>query len=157
MLHTNTIVGLTPAVWRAARRLGVPVVHTLHDYHLLCARTTLLRSDGRLCDRAPWPCRELWRWKRRATTDVDVVTAPSRYVLDRHLAQGAFPAARTAVVPNAPEPLAAAPTPSPRVHGGGLFLGQLQVHKGVRELLGALAHVFAGPLPPGFAFEIGGA
>lgn len=191
VLHTNTIVGLTPAVWRAARRLGVPVVHTLHDYHLLCARTTLLRSDGRLCDRAPWPCRELWRWKRRATADVDVVTAPSRYVLERHLDAGGFAAARAEVVRNAPEPappeaLAARrcrwaeaeaagaggagnvsgaagaeavgrADGAPQTAAAGLFLGQLNAHKGIPQLLGALDLLRADGELPAWRFAFAGA
>ena len=46
ILHTNTLVGMTPAVWQAARKRNIPIVHTLRDYHLLCPRTTLLRSDN---------------------------------------------------------------------------------------------------------------
>lgn len=188
VLHTNTIVGLTPAIWRAARRLGVPVVHTLHDYHLLCARTTLLRSDGRLCDRAPWPCRELWRWKRRATADVNVVTAPSRYVLQRHLEAGGFAGARAEVVRNAPEPAppetlaarrrrwaeaeaagagggrdaagaeaAGAAGGAPGIAAAGLFLGQLNSHKGIPQLLAALDLLRTDGSLPAWRFAFAGA
>ncbi|RKZ19919.1 hypothetical protein DRQ50_01130, partial [bacterium] len=63
LLHTNTIVGMTPVVWQAARERNIPVVHTLRDYHLLCPRTTLLRSNGAECENKPLPCAVLARLK----------------------------------------------------------------------------------------------
>ncbi len=155
LLHTHNLAGLTPSLWRAAAAEGVPVVHTLHDYHLLCARTTLLRSRGTLCERPPLPCRALLRAKLAPSRLVAAVTAPSRFVLDRHLAWGAFPRAWAEVVPNAPEP-PADPPPARGGAAGGLFLGQLQVHKGVRELLAALARVLAEPEPARFSFDLAG-
>ncbi len=160
VLHTHTIVGMTPAIWRAAGREGVPVVHTLHDYHLLCPRTTLLRASGLTCERPPWPCRLLARGKLGATHHVDVVTAPSRFVLERHLAAGGFPGARTEVVPNACEDLP--PRPPDRSHltaVQGLFLGQIDVHKGVPQLIRALDALLDGdhgPVPAGFRFAFAG-
>ncbi|RKZ10567.1 hypothetical protein DRQ50_14365, partial [bacterium] len=50
LVHTNTIVGLSAAVWEAAHLSGIPVLHTLRDYHLLCPRTTLQRSSGDQCE-----------------------------------------------------------------------------------------------------------
>ena len=38
---------------RVAREAGCRVLLTLHDYHLVCDRATLLRSDGELCTGGP--------------------------------------------------------------------------------------------------------
>jgi len=158
LLHTNTIVGMTPAVWQAARERGIPVVHTLRDYHLLCPRTTLLRSSGRECVDTPLPCRVLARLKLARTGGIQMVTAPSRFVLQRHLDAGAFPGARSEVVPNACEeipgdlPLRTA-TDVPR----GLFLGHLDAHKGVVLLMEALADLFADPATADLEFDFAGA
>ncbi len=157
VIHTHNLAGLTTAVWRAARREGVPVVHTLHDYQLLCARTTLLRSRGSLCDAPPLPCRLLARAKLAASAGVDIVTAPARFTLERHLASGAFAGARAAVVRNACEPPPGPPPARPDGAARGLFMGQLQVHKGVRELLAAVARLLGPDGPPGFAFDFAGA
>ena len=155
VVHTHNIVGLTTAVWRAARSAGVPIVHTLHDYHLLCSRTTLLRRDGTSCVAPPWPCRLLARAKLAPADAVSVLTAPSRFTLERHLAAGAFPRARHLVVPNAPEPVPAdRPAREPAAANHGLFLGQLQAHKGVRELLTAVMTLAAGR--PEFRFALAG-
>jgi hypothetical protein len=123
----------------ALRRVQPNVVHTLHDYQLLCARTTLLRSRGSLCDAPPLPCRLLARAKLAATAGVVIVTTPARFTLERHLASGAFVNARATVVRNAPEPPPALPPDRPDEPARGLFMGQLHVHKGVRELLAAAA------------------
>jgi glycosyltransferase involved in cell wall biosynthesis len=156
VLHTHNIVGMTPAVWGAAQELGIPVVHTLHDYHLLCPRTTLLRSSGRNCGPSPLPCRLLSRAKLSRSGLVHVVTAPSRFVLDRHLRAGGFPGVRAEVVPNACTDL---PEVVPdRRHletVQGLFMGQLDTHKGVHILLEALVRI-APEAPPTFRFPLAG-
>ncbi|MHB8079305.1 MAG: glycosyltransferase [Candidatus Krumholzibacteriia bacterium] len=156
VVHTHNLAGLTTAVWRAARREGVPVVHTLHDYQLLCPRTTLLHRRGTLCDAPPLPCRLLARAKLAATAGVDIVTAPARFTLERHLASGAFAGARAVVVRNAPEPPPGPPPDRPDTPARGLFMGQLQVHKGVRELLAATARLLGPDGPPDFALALAG-
>jgi glycosyltransferase involved in cell wall biosynthesis len=157
LVHTNTIVGLTPAVWAAARRHGIPVVHTLRDYHLLCPRTTLLRSAGTDCTDPPLPCRILARLKLRQTGQLALVTAPSDFVLQKHLAAGGFPGAATAVVPNALEEWP--PEVPPRRAEGpvrGLFLGQIHTHKGVAMLLEVLADLFGDPECDRLEFDFAG-
>ncbi|MGD9546307.1 MAG: glycosyltransferase family 4 protein [Candidatus Krumholzibacteriia bacterium] len=144
VLHTNSLVGQTPALWEAAAGLGVPVVHTLHDFHLLCPRNTLLRSSGADCLAPPLPCRILSRLKLAATHRVRAVTAPSRFHLDRHLQAGGFPRARAEVVPNAIDDLPGR-VPDRPLTGPvrGLFLGVLEPHKGIDLLLSALDRAFA--------------
>ena len=155
LVHTNTIVGLSAAVWEAAHLSGIPVLHTLRDYHLLCPRTTLQRSSGDQCEGGPLPCQVL-RWlKRRHTDGVGIATAPSRFVLDRHADYGFFRDIRREVVPNACEgdPPAFGEPPPGKVRG--LYLGQLDHHKGVGVLLEALAEMLPSA-PPSFGFDIAG-
>lgn len=137
VLHTSNLPGLTTAVWEAGRRLGVPVVHTLHDYYLLCPRVTLERPDGRPCRPHPLLCgmrtRRLTRW----AGGVREVVAGSEHLLRAHA--GLFPAARTQVVrlPFAPvsdRPLRA-PSPALRTVG---YLGALERGKGIEPVLEAV-------------------
>lgn len=146
LVHTNTLVGMTPAIWSAAQAKGIAVVHTLRDYHLLCPRTTLLRSDQSDCQNPPLPCRVLAGFKLRQTGPVQLVTAPTHFVLKKHLDAGGFAQAATAVVPNAleewPEEI---PPPSTGGPVRGLFMGQIQNHKGISLLLEALEQLFQDP------------
>lgn len=157
VVHTNTIVGLTPTIWSAAHRRGIPVVHTLRDYHLLCPRTTLLRSSGVDCVDKPLPCRVLAGLKLRQTHGVQLVTAPSHHVLQKHLEAGGFAGARTEVVPNALEDWPD-DVPSRRRDGPvrGLFMGQINQHKGIAMLLEALARLFGDPACAHLAFDVAG-
>ena len=85
LMHTNNLPGISTAIWRVAQRHGVPVVHTLHDYHLLCPRVTLLRPDGTACRPHPLLCglrtKRLARWAGA----VSQLIAVSNHLLDRHV------------------------------------------------------------------------
>lgn len=84
LVHTSNLPGISTAIWEVARRRGVPVVHTLHDYQLLCPRVTLLRPDGRPCRPHPLLCgmrrRRLARWAGAVSHVIGV----SEFVLDLH-------------------------------------------------------------------------
>jgi glycosyltransferase involved in cell wall biosynthesis len=135
VVHTGNLPGLGTGLWEAARRLGVPVVHTLHDYYLLCARTSLVRSDGRPCSPHPALCglrsRRLARW----APVVSQVVAGSTHLLDRHRPLFERSQSRVIRLPLvAPENRPPPPASPPRTLG---YLGALEQTKGVRELLAA--------------------
>ena len=48
----NTLLLLSPAVVRAAKKSGMPVVQTLHNFRLFCPNGILLRQ-GRVCEDCP--------------------------------------------------------------------------------------------------------
>jgi glycosyltransferase involved in cell wall biosynthesis len=137
LVHTQNLFGLSTAVWESARRLDVPVVHTLNDYHLLCPKSTLLRSDGHPCRPSPLLCglraRRLGRW----CGPVRHVVGVSEHILVRHA--HLFTGARQHVVRNPFEPPSIAttvPRSRPEVIG---YIGILHPSKGVPELLAAVA------------------
>src|SRR2546430_7826777 len=84
LVHTNNLPGIATGIWESARRLGLPTVHTLHDYQLLCPRTSLTRRDGTPCNPSPLLCglrtRRLVRW----AGGVRMVIAVSDSILRRH-------------------------------------------------------------------------
>lgn len=45
----NWFPNLSPAIFRTCKREGVPVVHTLHNYRLFCAKSILFRQ-GAVCE-----------------------------------------------------------------------------------------------------------
>lgn len=133
--HTHNLPGITTAIWEACRRAGVPVVHTIHDYYLLCPRVTLMRRTGETCDPHPLLCgarsKRLVRW----TDAVSGVIAVSDHVARLHariFRSTRVHVLRTPVVP--PARRLAPPKTPPRVIG---YLGALTAVKGVARLLEA--------------------
>ena len=136
LVHTNNLPGIGTGIWEAARRVGLSVVHTLHNHYMLCPRTTLLQRDGTPCRPHPLICgaraRRLARWQGA----VSVLVGPSEYILGAH--RGVFPSARERVVRHPLKPpgasLSRAPDAPPRMLG---YVGALLPMKGVRLLLAA--------------------
>ena len=48
MVH-NTLSLISPSVYYAAVKLGVPVIQTIHNFRLICPKATLFR-DGHICE-----------------------------------------------------------------------------------------------------------
>ena len=92
IVHTHLIDGFSAAIWRRARRAGVPIVHTAHDYHLLCPRAFMLTRDWRICRDPSVGCRLYRAWHLATARDVDLFVSPSRFLLEQHRAAG-LPAA----------------------------------------------------------------
>ena len=137
LMHTNNLPGMWTGIWEAARCERVPVVHTIHDYQLLCARVTLLRSDGTPCRPHPLACglrqKRLARWAG-AVSDVIGV---SHHVLDRH--RDFFPEARRTKIGVPPVPAAHTRRPPGERLATLGYLGALEHTKGIRPLLDAAA------------------
>jgi glycosyltransferase involved in cell wall biosynthesis len=134
LVHTHNLPGLGTGVWEICRLLDVPVVHTLHDYYLLCPRVTLTRRDGRPCQPALF-CGLRSRRLGRFGGAVGDVIGVSHYVLDRQA--HVFPRARRHVIRNpATTELVASSPPSEQLRTIG-FIGSLDHVKGVHVLLEA--------------------
>jgi glycosyltransferase involved in cell wall biosynthesis len=142
VLHTHSMVELPPAVWDRAARRGVPIVHTLHDYDLLCIRGALFK-DGRKCRPRHLACRMLAAPKRTMHDRIDAVAAVSRAVLDTHLDHGLFahlPPERRQVAWNPAKLAQSSPPHRPRAAGEAMrfgFLGRVTAEKGLGPLLAA--------------------
>lgn len=155
VVHTHSMVELPPLLWPAARRAGAAVVHTLHDYDLLCTRATLFK-DGAPCAALHPSCRAMKAWKGVFARGLDAVAAVSQPVLDAHLAHGLFadlPAARRPVIWNGVEVARAADRSGregPFTFG---FLGRLVPEKGLSVLLEACRRLAS---VPGWRLRIAG-
>lgn len=147
LLHTHLIDGFSASLWRRARRASIPVIHTAHDYHLLCPRAFLLTRDWKLCTSPAMPCRVYRRWHLRTATDVDLFVSPSEFLLDYHKRCGLNPR-RSAVVRNGiPWPEDAEKVRHSRITTQRLrllLLCRLTVEKGIRVVLDAMQRIPSG-------------
>ena len=140
VVHTHNLTGFSPFAWSAAQDRRVPIVHTLHDYYLLCPRSTMF-ANGKNCDHRHVTC-ALYSWPRlKLSSHVRAVVGVSQFVLDRHLSHGAFGHAETFVIGNPCAPSrhdAKSPTSTSTSHPFRIgYLGRLEPAKGVEQLLAA--------------------
>ena len=131
---TISIENINVASWIAARSLGIPCVHVIHSYFLLCWRGSMFR-DGKNCDRCQ-TCVAASIGKKFLSRAVDAIIAETDYPIEVHQKAGYFRKARTCVLPSAIE-RATTPT-EPR--SASLRVGYLGTHtpgKGIETLADA--------------------
>ncbi|MBR1836595.1 MAG: glycosyltransferase [Kiritimatiellae bacterium] len=161
----NTFPLVSPSVYWAAAREGVPVVQTLHNYRLACLNGYLFR-DGKICEaclgRLPWGgvCRRCYRGSFQQSAVAFAALAVhraigtyrrkvARYVALTDFARGKFaaagiPAGAMVVKPNVlVEKDGGKTAAAEKTERGGdgsfafLFLGRLSPEKGVDVLIEA--------------------
>jgi glycosyltransferase involved in cell wall biosynthesis len=147
LLHSHTLNGLGTDLWRMAKQLKLPILHTMHDYYLICPRCSRFK-DGGSCAQTCTSCRVLTANRRRRTALVDAIASVSQRTLDIHCENGVFTENKpTYVVRNVPNPAIVfnelPPIDGPLTIG---YLGRFQPEKGVSLLVEAV-----GQLPRGSA------
>ena len=89
LVHTNNLAGFSSLAWQLVKKRDLPLVHTLHDYYLLCPRSSMFRN-GQPCTTQCARCRVFALMRNRLSNHVDVVVGVSRFILERHLEFGYF-------------------------------------------------------------------
>ncbi|KXV10978.1 glycosyl transferase [Caballeronia megalochromosomata] len=104
IVNTANLSCLSVDVWRVANNAGVPIVHTIHDYYLLCPTATML-AGGKPCASQCGVCSLYAKPKQIASAQVNVAVGVSGFVLQKHLESGFFSrAAKTTVINNCYQP-----------------------------------------------------
>lgn len=135
---THNLKGIGVSIGREIQKQGVPHIHTLHDVQLSVPSGLLIAGQEQ-----SWLNRSfLRRWyeagvKREIGTP-DLVLSPSKFLAEFYKERGMFPDSRSEILPNPlpPDQVAlrsARLTPRTQF----LYVGQLEEHKGIRELLDA--------------------
>ncbi len=137
VVNTHNLTGFSCAAWNVVRARRLPLIHTLHDYALMCPRTSMFKQ-GRNCRGQCTACALFTSPSKRMSQTVDHVVGVSRFTLDRHLAAGYFQAAREAQVIHNGLPGHPSAAPRQEVPGRPLqlgYVGHLTPQKGIRELV----------------------
>jgi glycosyltransferase involved in cell wall biosynthesis len=156
----NTFPLISPSLYWAAARAGVPVVQTLHNFRLLCPQAMLLR-EGKVCEdclgKLPWRgavrgCyrdsrlqstvlagmttlhRALGTWQHKVTRYI----ALNNFCRDKFIA-GGLPVDKIMVKPNFVDWPSRTPAASTQVRQGFLYVGRLSPEKGLAVLAQAAA------------------
>lgn len=156
VVHTNVLCGLTVDIWRVAKNLNIPVVHTIHDYYLLCINSGMRNASGN-CSRPCKSCRVAsLRSRRFANKYVDGVAYVSDHMRLKHEQESVF--SNKVVTRKIVGAFKATPVPislSTKKSRDGVvfgFLGRVAPDKGVSLLIKA----FVDAAIPGATLLIGG-
>ena len=144
VVHVHNFKGFSAlAVWRAARRLGIPLVQTLHDYTLVCPRSVMLKA-GANCRRQCSSCRLLSAPRRSLAGLPDLYTAVSHRMVQRMENCGVRWRASPEII-RGDNPVWSSTKPEPTAPASVFgFLGRLDPTKGVEVLLEAV-RLYRGP------------
>lgn len=139
VMHTHNIDSFSPSIWYEAKKLKIPLVHTTHDCHLICPHSTMLNKKQELCSHAPLPCRIYRKWYSERASIIDVLCSPSKLLLNLHKTFG-FRAREFQVIQNGiPHDLSNENLNTESNDGNLhiLYMGRLNIHKGIHTLLEA--------------------
>jgi glycosyltransferase involved in cell wall biosynthesis len=145
-VSAHNLAGFSVAVWQEVKFRGIGLSQMLHDYYLMCFKSTLFRRN-RNCGKQCAACKALSVWKRAESRQVDLAIGISRHVLQTHVAGGYFPRANAVAIHNARAYERDDAAQLPHSTSGPLrigFMGRLERSKGIEVLLDAVS-----TLPPG--------
>lgn len=137
IVHINNFGGLSLSVFNVVKSLKIPSIFTAHCYSLICPRGSLLNSDGMICNNPPKLCRLYIKIQKFfVNKKIDLVTAPSQFVIDKLKASGVFEDVKTMKVPLGIE-LSDKKSEKNYEILDILYVGRLIKHKGVHILIKA--------------------
>jgi len=91
VVHVHNWRGLSPSVFDAVKSLGIPLVLHVHDYVLICPKSSLLRRSGEICAKQPPLCKLYKAIKSIAVGGKpDLVIGNSQFVIDQLRESGFF-------------------------------------------------------------------
>jgi len=138
VVHSHTVQGMSAVALTRPGKMQIPHVHTLHDYWLLCQRTSMVQRDGTACTTSCRGCAAITAVRERQIRGnaPDVVLGVSKAVAAEH-ERLEWASGRLRILYNPVE----SPAESRPVRDVGApvfgYLGQLAAYKGVGTLLSA--------------------
>src|SRR5580658_2036429 len=141
VVNTHNVAGFSLTVWREVKRRKLRLVHTLHDYYLMCPRCTLF-DGARNCEERCLSCRILTINRRQLSRLPDSVVSVSQHALDEHIRRRYLEGRHATVIYNIQGASRSFPSkprqdgqlPSDLIFG---FIGRVEEEKGIETLLAA--------------------
>lgn len=145
VVHSHTIAGFSAAALNQVKRRGIRLVHTMHDYYLICHRSSMFRG-GAPCQSRCKDCATATIPRRWASNKIDAAIPVSHYLLGRHRREGYLEGTLAQVLPNinnflgAEQLQSALPSRqnSPIIFG---YIGRVEKPKGIEVLLEACSNL----------------
>jgi colanic acid/amylovoran biosynthesis glycosyltransferase len=141
VIHTN-VFHRAPQLWQNISRLGIPILHSLREYKLLCDRNMFDGTQD--CGDQCLTCTSTSEYATDQSQHVDGVIGISHFTLQRHLRRGMFKhAAVQRVIPNSykprlqPEKKIFAPGGKPKIG----FLGRMHASKGINLIIDVFSRI----------------
>ncbi len=139
LIITHNLKGIGVSIAREIQRQGVVHIHTLHDVQLSVPSGLLIVGQEHAWLNRSFLRRCYERVVKREMGKPNLLLSPSQFLADFYRRRGLFTDSRFEILPN--------PMPPDQVRVRGerkasktqfLYVGQLEEHKGIRELLSAL-------------------
>ena len=89
ILVSHNLPGLGINLWREAHALNIPIVQVLHDYYLICPKSTMFKG-GESCSKQCGSCKALRMPHADASNLVSSVVGVSGAILNIHLKNKLF-------------------------------------------------------------------
>jgi glycosyltransferase involved in cell wall biosynthesis len=139
VVHSHSIAGFSVSVLREVKRRNFRLVHTMHDYYLLCLKSSMFKG-GHACKQRCTSCTLATLPRKYAAANIDAAIPVSNYLLQQHLSAGYLRHTPTQTLPNlntssiTNQISQAIPADRPLIFG---YIGRVEPHKGIELLLKA--------------------
>ncbi|WP_153800199.1 glycosyltransferase family 4 protein [Foetidibacter luteolus] len=143
VVNSNNIQGFSPFIWRVIKQQGLPLVHTMRDYYLMCYRTTLFKNNSN-CNGLCTMCNLTYQLKKGFFKYPDAFIAISRFTAQQHIAYKVINNKPIQVIANSvlPQQQVTANQPGDNIVFG--FIGKVIPEKGIEYLLEEIRSLPAG-------------
>jgi glycosyltransferase involved in cell wall biosynthesis len=149
VIHSQNLCGISTYIWEIAKRLKIPLVHTLRDYYLMCPKQSMSKN-GVSCETQCKICKLYSIPKRKLSENVNAVVGISNFILDKHTTNGFFQNASLSVcISNSVQKVGAKNRKKNKIIG---YIGRISEEKGVELLMEA----FTKANNSGYQLEIAG-
>ncbi len=138
LVHTNSIQGFSPFLWRTIKSLDIPLVHSLRDYYMLCHKCNMY--NGGNCQLLCAPCGVTNSVKNRFFKYPDHFIGISNFILNKYNSFSKEVSDKSSVIYNAVDAndsVLKINVPDKQMVLG--YIGRIDKDKGVEYLVDELA------------------